>query len=170
MTARFFADTNIVVYSLDEDSDKRQCCFEILRRRPVISVQVITGNRSLPTTPRNGDSKLFLRGGHASATQHTPCCRPGTSVQPEHRRPVQSAGPDAAYQPFRHGATAAAHALVATAAARRVFGDEVRLIQVIHPQTPLEALGERVGLWNELHILSPLFSEEMHILSPLSAR
>ena len=40
MTARFFADTNIAVYSLDEDSDKRQRCFEILRRRPVISVQV----------------------------------------------------------------------------------------------------------------------------------
>jgi predicted nucleic acid-binding protein len=41
MTARFFADTNIAVYSLDEDSDKRQRCFEILRRRPVISVQVV---------------------------------------------------------------------------------------------------------------------------------
>jgi hypothetical protein len=42
-------------------------------------------------------------------------------------------------------------------AARRVFGDEARLIQVIHPQTPLEALGERVGLWKAFHILSPLF-------------
>ena len=41
MTARFFADTNIAVYPLDEDFDKRQRCFEILRRRPVISVQVI---------------------------------------------------------------------------------------------------------------------------------
>lgn len=55
MTARFFADTNIAVYSLDEDSDKRQRCFEILRRRPVISVQVINEFLSVLLSKRRID-------------------------------------------------------------------------------------------------------------------
>lgn len=55
MTARFFADTNIAVYSLDEDSDKRQCCFLILRRRPVISVQVINEFLSVLLSKRRID-------------------------------------------------------------------------------------------------------------------
>lgn len=41
MTARFFADTNIVVYALDSDSSKRQRALAVLRRRPVISTQVV---------------------------------------------------------------------------------------------------------------------------------
>jgi predicted nucleic acid-binding protein len=40
---------------LDEDSDKRQRCFEILRRRPVISVQVINEFLSVLLSKRRID-------------------------------------------------------------------------------------------------------------------
>jgi hypothetical protein len=66
--------------------------------------------RAVARLRRSGDGMLFLPGGHASATQRTPCCRPGTGIQAEHRRSRQSTGPDAAYQAFRHGATATSHA------------------------------------------------------------
>lgn len=41
MTARFFADTNIAVYALDADERKRSLALSIMRRRPVISTQVV---------------------------------------------------------------------------------------------------------------------------------
>jgi hypothetical protein len=54
-------------------------------------------------------------------------------------------------------------------AARRVFGDEACQTQVIHSQTPLEALGERVGLWNEFHILSPLLHSSRQFVVQFSS-
>ena len=41
MTARFFADTNVVVYTLDADLNKRRAALSVMRTHPVISVQVI---------------------------------------------------------------------------------------------------------------------------------
>jgi predicted nucleic acid-binding protein len=41
MTARFFADTNVVVYALDADLNKRRAALSVMRTHPVISVQVI---------------------------------------------------------------------------------------------------------------------------------
>ncbi|WNV04106.1 PIN domain-containing protein [Candidatus Methylospira mobilis] len=41
MTARFFADTNIPVYALSADAEKRKKALALLRRNPVISVQVV---------------------------------------------------------------------------------------------------------------------------------
>jgi predicted nucleic acid-binding protein len=68
MTARFFADTNIAVYSLDEDLDKRRRAFEIIRHRPVISVQVVNeflsvflSKRSLDRPTANWLGQILLR-------------------------------------------------------------------------------------------------------------
>ena len=55
MTARFFADTNIAVYSLDENLDKRRRAFEIIRHRPVISVQVVNEFLSVLLSKRRLD-------------------------------------------------------------------------------------------------------------------
>jgi len=41
MTARFFADTNVAVYTLDADQNKRRAAISVMRGHPVISVQVI---------------------------------------------------------------------------------------------------------------------------------
>jgi predicted nucleic acid-binding protein len=41
MTARVFADTNVVVYTLDADENKRRQALAIMRRHPVISTQVV---------------------------------------------------------------------------------------------------------------------------------
>jgi len=41
MTARSFADTNVVVYTLDADPNKRRAAITVMRMHPVISVQVI---------------------------------------------------------------------------------------------------------------------------------
>ena len=41
MTARSFADTNVVVYMLDADPNKRHAAIAVMRAHPVISVQVI---------------------------------------------------------------------------------------------------------------------------------
>lgn len=41
MTARSFADTNIVVYTLDVDRKKQQKAISLMRATPVISVQVV---------------------------------------------------------------------------------------------------------------------------------
>ena len=38
---RLFADSNIVLYALGDDSSKRQAAWQILFERPVISVQVL---------------------------------------------------------------------------------------------------------------------------------
>jgi predicted nucleic acid-binding protein len=41
MTARFFADTNVAIYTLDTDPTKRARARAIMRRQPVVSSQVI---------------------------------------------------------------------------------------------------------------------------------
>ena len=41
MTALSFADTNVVVYMLDADPDKRRTATAVMRARPTISVQVV---------------------------------------------------------------------------------------------------------------------------------
>jgi predicted nucleic acid-binding protein len=84
MTARFFADTNIAVYSLDEDSDKRQRCFEILRRRPVISVQVINEFLSVLLSKRRIDRPAANRLGQilfvADHRTQRPHCRSAARI------------------------------------------------------------------------------------------
>ena len=41
MTVRYFADTNIPLYALDIDEEKRRKALALLRLNPVISVQVV---------------------------------------------------------------------------------------------------------------------------------
>jgi len=41
MTARFFADTNIAVYTLDATDQKRRQALAVMRQRPVISTQIV---------------------------------------------------------------------------------------------------------------------------------
>lgn len=41
MTARAFADTNVAVYMLDADTNKRRTAIAVMRTYPVISVQVV---------------------------------------------------------------------------------------------------------------------------------
>ena len=41
MTVRAFADTNIPLYALDVDAEKRKKALALLRGNPVISVQVV---------------------------------------------------------------------------------------------------------------------------------
>ncbi len=41
MTARVFADTNVVIYTLDADEHKRRQALAIMRGHPVISTQVV---------------------------------------------------------------------------------------------------------------------------------
>ncbi len=41
MTARFFADTNVAIYTLDDDKQTRQQALAVMRRHPVISTQVV---------------------------------------------------------------------------------------------------------------------------------
>ncbi len=41
MTARSFADTNIAIYALDADPERRRAALAVMRARPVISVQVV---------------------------------------------------------------------------------------------------------------------------------
>lgn len=68
MTARFFADTNIVVYALDADLTKRQRALAVLGRRPVISVQVVNeflnvliGKQRLDRVKANRLAQILLR-------------------------------------------------------------------------------------------------------------
>ncbi len=68
MTARFFSDTNIVVYALDSDSSKRQRALAVLRRSPVISVQVVNeflnvllNKQRLERTKANRLAQILLR-------------------------------------------------------------------------------------------------------------
>ncbi len=68
MTARFFADTNIAVYALDADPQRRAQAFAIMRRRPVISTQVVneflnvlTGKRRVPRDVANRYAHILLR-------------------------------------------------------------------------------------------------------------
>lgn len=41
MTARCFADTNVVVYALEADPERRRAAMAVLKAQPVISVQVV---------------------------------------------------------------------------------------------------------------------------------
>lgn len=41
MTARFFADTNVAIYTLDGNEQKRRQALAVMRRHPVISTQVV---------------------------------------------------------------------------------------------------------------------------------
>ncbi len=41
MIAKYFADTNIILYSIGEDSRKRNIAREIIKAKPVISTQVV---------------------------------------------------------------------------------------------------------------------------------
>lgn len=41
MIAKSFADTNIILYSIGQDSEKRNISREIIKSRPVISTQVV---------------------------------------------------------------------------------------------------------------------------------
>ena len=68
MTARFFADTNIAVYALDADPVRRDQAFAIMRRRPVISTQVVneflnvlTGKKRVPRAVANRYAQILLR-------------------------------------------------------------------------------------------------------------
>lgn len=49
MTARCFADTNIPLYALDVDAEKRRKALALLRGNPVISVQVVNEFISVAT-------------------------------------------------------------------------------------------------------------------------
>ena len=68
MTARFFADTNVAVYALDTDPQRRAQAFAIMRRRPVISTQVVneflnvlTGKKRAPRDVANRYARILLR-------------------------------------------------------------------------------------------------------------
>lgn len=62
MTARFFADTNLVVYTLDAEPSKRSVALSVMRARPVISVQVVNEFMSVAIgkmkLPRHAASRL----------------------------------------------------------------------------------------------------------------
>ena len=49
MTVRAFADTNIPLYALDVDAEKRKKALALLRGNPVISVQVVNEFISVAT-------------------------------------------------------------------------------------------------------------------------
>ncbi|MDO8753406.1 MAG: PIN domain-containing protein [Anaerolineales bacterium] len=68
MTARSFADTNVVVYTLDADTNKRHAAISVMRAHPVISVQVIneflsvaTGKMKLPRTTANRLAQILMK-------------------------------------------------------------------------------------------------------------
>jgi len=68
MTARFFADTNIAVYALDADPARRAKAFALMRRHPVISIQVVneflnvlTGKQRVPRDVANRYARILLR-------------------------------------------------------------------------------------------------------------
>lgn len=109
--------------------------------------QADNGLRGTSGGPRNGGSgrdMLFVPATYGdSATSRDAMSPPGDwrssgppTICEKHRRPL----------------------LADLFAARCVFGDEACLIRVRHSQTPLKALGERVGLSNELPILLPFYS------------
>ncbi len=49
MTVRAFADTNIPLYALDVDAEKRKKTLALLRGNPVINVQVVNEFISVAT-------------------------------------------------------------------------------------------------------------------------
>lgn len=68
MTARVFADTNIPLYALDVDIEKRKKSLALLRGNPVISVQVVnefigaaTGKMKLPRPVIHRLAGILLR-------------------------------------------------------------------------------------------------------------
>lgn len=68
MTARFFADTNIAVYALDANPDRRAQALAIMRQQPVISTQIVneflsvlTGKQRVPRDEANRYARILLR-------------------------------------------------------------------------------------------------------------
>ena len=68
MTARSFADTNIAVYALDADPQRRVRALAIMRQRPVISTQVVneflsvlTSKQRVPRDVANRYAHILLR-------------------------------------------------------------------------------------------------------------
>lgn len=68
MTARVFADTNVAVYALDADPQRRERALSIMRRQPVISTQVVnefisvlTGKQRVPRDRANRYARILLR-------------------------------------------------------------------------------------------------------------
>lgn len=68
ITARFFADTNIAVYALDADPQRRARALAIMRQRPVISTQVVNefisvliGKKRVPRDAVNRFAHILLR-------------------------------------------------------------------------------------------------------------
>lgn len=67
MTVRFFADTNIAVYALDADPQRRALALSIMRQRPVISTQVVneflsvlTSKQRVPPHVANRYARILL--------------------------------------------------------------------------------------------------------------
>lgn len=68
MTARFFADTNVVVYTLDADPNKRRAALSVMRAHPVVSIQVINeflsvalGKMKLPRLTANRLARILMK-------------------------------------------------------------------------------------------------------------
>jgi predicted nucleic acid-binding protein len=68
MTARFFADTNIAVYALDADQQRRKQALAIMRAHPVISTQVVNeflsvliGKQRVPRELANRYARILFR-------------------------------------------------------------------------------------------------------------
>jgi predicted nucleic acid-binding protein len=68
MTARFFADTNVVIYALDADPQRRELALGVMRQRPVISTQVVneffsvlTGKQRAPRDVANRYARILMR-------------------------------------------------------------------------------------------------------------
>lgn len=68
MTARFFADTNIAVYTLDANPARRRAALSVMKTRPVISVQVVNeflnvalGKMRLPRQTAGRLAAILLR-------------------------------------------------------------------------------------------------------------
>ena len=77
MTAKFFADTNVTIYALDADEQKRQQALAIMHRHPVISTQVVNeflnvllGKRKLERAKAFRLARVLMR--HCDVVSVTP--------------------------------------------------------------------------------------------------
>ena len=77
MTAKFFADTNVTVYALDADEQKRRQALAIMHRHPVISTQVVNeflnvllGKRKLERAKAFRLARVLMR--HCDVVSVTP--------------------------------------------------------------------------------------------------
>ncbi|WP_207188639.1 hypothetical protein [Thiocystis minor] len=66
MTARFFADTNVAVYALDTDPQRHERALSIMRRRPVISTQVVNELKGIKRKIKRAGFDLISRYGISS--------------------------------------------------------------------------------------------------------